>query len=172
MSKKEFEIIEINQKLERNSLIYSEQLDEINKLNDMNIKNERDNHNKEEILKNEINSLKSRITEISTECEKYSLKISENINYLKKLDETKVIKETEFKGIQHDREIIALDYETKFNKYNELSSKINSLSISIKNFEQNKDKLNSKIKNNSVEYCQEINSIMRKTIEKNVIITK
>ena len=100
------------------------------------------------------------------------MKISENINYLKKLDETKVVKETEFKGIQQDREIIALDYETKFNTYNELSSKINSLSISIKNFEQNKDKLNSKIKNNSVEYCQEINSIMRKTIEKNVIITK
>ena len=160
----------MNQKLEKNSLIYSEQLDEINKLNDLTVKCEREYCRKEDAIQNEINILKSKISDISSECEKYSLKINENINYLKKLDETKVLKEKEFKDIQEDRENVALEYDKKFNIHNDLSAKINSLSISIKNFEQNKEKLNTRIKTNNGEFSQEIHTMMRKTIEKQVLI--
>jgi hypothetical protein len=143
-------------------------MDEINKLNDLTVKYERDFKNKEEIIQNEIGSLKQRINEISSECEKNSLKINENITYLKKLDETKLNKENEFKNIQQDRENIALEYEKKLNIHNDILAKINSLSISIKNFDQNKDKLNPKVKNSNNELNLEYQSILKKNEKANV----
>lgn len=143
-------------------------MDEINKLNDLTVKYERDFKTKEEIIQNEIHSLKQRINEISSECEKNSLKINENITYLKKLDETKLTKENEFKTIQQDRENIALEYERKSNIHNEIISKINSLSISIKNFDQNKDKLNHKVKNMNNDVNLEYQSILKKSEKTNV----
>jgi len=52
----------------------------------------------------------------------------------------------------------------KQNNYNELTAKINSLSISIRNFDQNKDKFTNKVKN--IEFNPEINTIIKKNMDK------
>lgn len=138
MVKKEFEISESNQKLESLSLTCSEKLDEINKLNDKIISKKKENNLKEEVILSEINSLKFRESEISSNSEKTNLKINEAILKLKTLDEKKNLLVKKLGVVQKEREDISFDFDYRQNYFNDLHKKINELSIKIKNFEQEK----------------------------------
>jgi hypothetical protein len=142
--RKEFEITEFNQKLEKLSLDYSEQLDEINKNNEIIFKKKRENETKEEMLTNETSNLKKRTEGVSDCSEKTTLKINESINYLKTLDEKKKNLEKDFTNIQKEREDITYEFEKKQNYLSEVLSKINQISISIKNYQnqQKQEKIN------------------------------
>jgi hypothetical protein len=136
LTQKEFEIKELNQKLEKLSLIYSDQLDTINKLNESIMKRKRENETKEDILTTEIKLLKNRTEEICVQSEKSTLKINESQNILKVLEEKKKLKDQEYNDIQKDREEITFEFERRQSYMNEVLTKINGLSISIKNHQQ------------------------------------
>ena len=65
LSRKELEISETNQKLEKFTLLYSEQLDEIRKLNESKARKKKENEIKEEMLITETNNLIIRKKEIN-----------------------------------------------------------------------------------------------------------
>lgn len=130
----------MNQKLESLSLTCSEQLDQMNKLNDKIITKKKENNLKEEIIQGEISALKFREVEISNNSEKANLRINEAINNLKILDEKKNNLEKQLANVQKEREDITFDFDNKQNFFNDLNRKINELSIKIKNFEQEKIK--------------------------------
>jgi chromosome segregation ATPase len=135
LTSKEFEISELNQNLERLSLNYSQSTDEINKLNDTVIKKKRECETKEEILKSETENLKQQTRESVDNSQKINTKINESITTLKNLDEKKKTIEKEFKDIQRDRENITFEYEKKQNYLQDILDKINKLSMSLKNQE-------------------------------------
>jgi hypothetical protein len=135
LTSKEFEISELNQKLERLSLTYSQSADEINKLQDSVLKKKRECETKEEILKSETENLKLRTRESVDNSEKINIKINESITTLKNLDEKKKTLEKEFNEIQRDRENITFEYEKKQSYLQDLLDKINKLSMSLKNQE-------------------------------------
>lgn len=130
----------MNQKLESLSLSCSEQLDEMNKLNDKIIAKKKENNLKEEVIQNEINSLKFREIAISSNSEKVNLKINEAINNLKILDEKKNNLEKQLANVQREREDITFDFDNRQNFFDDLNKKINEMSIKIRNFEQEKAK--------------------------------
>ena len=138
LSRKEIEIHEYNQRLEKFCLIHSTQLDEINKLNESILRLKRENKNKEEVITSEIHNLKFRTEEITNQSEKLSNKISESINELKTYDEKRNSKEDKFQSVQKDRMDISNEYEKRSEYLEKILSKINHVSISIKNQEQNK----------------------------------
>ncbi len=138
--KKEFEISEMNQKLESSSLACSEQLDEMNKLNEKIISKKKENNFKEEVIINEIASLKIKEIEKSSNAEKTNLKINEAILLLKTLDNKKNNLEKQYANVQNEREDISIEYENRQIFFNDIYKKINELSIKIKNFEQEKIK--------------------------------
>jgi hypothetical protein len=133
---KEFDICEYNQKLEKLSLIYSGQLDDINKQNEINTKKKRENETKQEILTNETENLTKRTIEMSENSEKLTSKINESINLLKTLDEKKKKLDSDYQNIQKDRESITYEYEKRQTHLNEILDKVNQLSMSLKNHEQ------------------------------------
>jgi len=153
LSRKELEISETNQKLEKFTILYSEQLDEIRKLNELKAKKKKENELKEEMLITETNNLIIRKQEICDLNENMNIKINESIGNLKFLDEKKNNKEIELKKIQKDREDITYEYESRQNYLQEILSKINSLSMSLKNQNQktekntNRNMISSKIQN-------------------------
>lgn len=135
--RKEFEISEANQKLESVSLMHSEQLDEMNKLKEQIMRKKRESETKEEMIQGEIKIVKSKADEICDQSERSSMKINEAINFLKSFDEKKKQKEKEYNTILRDREDIAYQFEQKQNYLNDILAKINQLSMTLKNHEQN-----------------------------------
>jgi hypothetical protein len=133
---KEFEISELNQKYEKSSLVYSEQLDEINRVEESIVKKKRENEAKEEMFRNEINNLRIRADEACNMSERATIKINESITFLKSLEEKKKTREKEVKDIQRDRENITYEFEKRQTTLEEVLAKINQLSISLKNLEQ------------------------------------
>lgn len=150
--KKEFEISEMNQKLESLSLTCSEQLEEINKLNDKIISKKKEQNLKEEVLNNEITTLKYREVEIASNSEKATLKINEAITVLKNLDEKKNNLEKQLANVQKDREDITFDSDYRKIFFDDLNKKINELSIKIKNFEQEKIKKTTETGNSKLDF--------------------
>lgn len=132
---KEFEIKEYNQKLEKVSLIHSEQIDEIAKLNELINKTKKESEIKKDNMTNETENLKKRASDVCDLSETTSTKINEAIGILKGLDEKKKIKEKEFRKIQNDREDITNEYQNRQNYLNDTHNKINQISMSIHNAE-------------------------------------
>lgn len=142
---KELEISEFTQKLEKLSLIYSEKLDDINKENEIIFKKKRENESKEEMIFIETKNLKKRTEEICDESEKYSQKINESISLLKTLDEKMKKLDKDFKNVQKDRENITYEFEKKQSYLDGILIKINQLSISIKNYQNQQIQENKRI---------------------------
>jgi len=130
----------MNQKLESLSLTCSEQLDEMNKLNDKIIANKKGNSLKEDVIQHEISALKFREVDISNNSQKVNLKINEAMNILKTLDEKKNNLERQLANVQREREEISFDFDNRQNFFHDLNRKISEMSIKIKNFEQEKAK--------------------------------
>jgi chromosome segregation ATPase len=142
----------MNQKLESLSLSCSEQLDQMNKLNDKIIAKKKENNFKEEVIQGEISSLKFREIERSNNSQKVNIKINEAMNNLKILDEKKNNLEKQLTNVQKDREDISFDFDNRQNFFNDLNRKINELSIKIRNFEHEKLKKARKTGNSKLDF--------------------
>ncbi len=78
---------------------------------------------------------------ISANSERINNLINEAISQLKKLDEKKILLEKQVQNLQNDREDCVMDYENKQNYLEDLNRRINEMSIKIKNFNNEREKI-------------------------------